>query len=78
MAAIYPSVYLDAIHLKLRREDKVVNTAVYVVLGGDLEDQREVLGHGVGDGAEGANTVEGYYRQLRKVTKSKGAFPTAM
>jgi transposase-like protein len=46
---------LDAIHLKLRREGKVVNTAVYVVLGVDLEGQRDVLGHWVGDGAEGAN-----------------------
>jgi len=45
----------DAIHLKLRREGKVVNTAVYIVLGIDLEGQRDVLGHWVGDGAEGAN-----------------------
>jgi putative transposase len=55
LAAIYPIVYLDAIHLKVRREGKVVNTAVYVVLGVDLEGQRDVLGHWVGDGAEGAN-----------------------
>jgi putative transposase len=55
LSAIYPIVYLDAIHLKLRREGKVVNTAVYVVLGVDLEGQRDVLGHWVGDGAEGAN-----------------------
>ncbi|MDP9314428.1 MAG: transposase, partial [Chloroflexota bacterium] len=37
LAAIYPIVYLDAIHLKLRRDGKVLNTAVYVVLGVDLE-----------------------------------------
>ena len=55
LAAIYPIVYLDAIHLKVRRENKVVNTAVYVVVGVDLEGQRDVLGHWVGDGAEGAN-----------------------
>jgi putative transposase len=55
LSAIYPIVYLDAIHLKLRREGKVVNTAVYVVLGVDLEGQRDVLGHWIGDGAEGAN-----------------------
>src|SRR3712207_8853528 len=47
--------YLDAIHLKLRRDGKVLNTAVYIVLGIDLEGQRDVLGHWVGDGAEGAN-----------------------
>ncbi len=55
LAASYPIVYLDAIHLKLRRDGKVLNTAVYVVLGVDLEGQRDVLGHWVGDGAEGAN-----------------------
>jgi transposase-like protein len=55
LAAIYPIVYLDAIHLKLRRDGKVLNTAVYVVLGIDVDGQRDVLGHWVGDGGEGAN-----------------------
>lgn len=55
LAAIYPIVYLDAIHLKLRRDGKVATTAVYIVLGVDLDGQRDVLGHWVGDGAEGAN-----------------------
>jgi putative transposase len=54
LAAIYPIVYLDAIHLKLRRDGKVVNTRVYIVLGVDLDGQRDVLGHSLGDGAEGA------------------------
>lgn len=31
------------------------NTAIYIVLGVDLEGGRDVLGHWVGDGAEGAN-----------------------
>src|SRR3954464_5049157 len=55
LAAIYPIVYLDAIHLKLRRDGKVANTAVYIVLGVDLDGQRDVLGHWVGDGGAGAN-----------------------
>ena len=55
LEAIYPVVWLDALHIKLRREGKVLNTAVYVVLGIDLEGQRDVLGHWVGDGGEGAN-----------------------
>jgi len=33
----------------------VLNTAVYIVLGVDVDGQRDVLGHWVGDGAEGAN-----------------------
>ena len=55
LAAIYPLIYLDAIHLKLRREGKVANTAVYIVLGVTLEGHRDVLGHWMGDGGEGAN-----------------------
>jgi putative transposase len=55
LTAIYPIIYLDAIHLKLRRDGKIATTAVYIVLGVDLDGQRDVLGHWVGDGAEGAN-----------------------
>jgi transposase-like protein len=50
LAAVYPIVYLDAIHLKLRRDGRVLNTAVYIVLGVDVDGQRDVLGHWVGDG----------------------------
>lgn len=34
--AVYPIVYLDAIHLKIRTEGRVQNRAVYVALGTDL------------------------------------------
>jgi putative transposase len=52
---LYPIVYLDALHVKLRREGKVQNTALYTVLGVDLDGHRDVLGHWVGNGGEGAN-----------------------
>jgi putative transposase len=55
LAAIYPIIYLDAIHIKLRREGRVENTAIYTVLGIDLDGHKDVLGHWVGDGGEGAN-----------------------
>lgn len=54
LATVYPIIYLDALHVKLRREGHVENTAIYIVLGIDLAGQRDVLGHWVGDGAEGA------------------------
>jgi transposase-like protein len=47
--------WLDAIHVKLKREHKIVNTAVYLVMGIDLEGKKDVLGHWVGDGAEGSS-----------------------
>lgn len=55
LASIYPIIYLDAIHLKLRREGKIENTAVYTVLGVDLDGHRDVLGHWVGEGSESSN-----------------------
>jgi putative transposase len=51
----YAIVYLDAIHIKLRREGKIVTVAVYNVLGVDLDGHKEILGHWIGDGGEGAN-----------------------
>jgi transposase-like protein len=55
LASLYVIIYLDAIHIKMRREGKVENTAVYVVLGVDLEGHRDVLGHWVGASGESAN-----------------------
>ncbi len=55
LASIYPIIYLDAIHIKLRREGRVENIAVYTVLGVDVEGHRDVLGHWVGEGNETSN-----------------------
>ena len=55
LAPLYAILYLDAIHIKLKRDGKIDNVAVYNVLGVDLDGHREILGHWVGDGAEGAN-----------------------
>lgn len=52
---VYPIVYLDAIHIKMRQGGKVENIAVYIVLGVDLEGKRDIFGHWVSEGAEGAN-----------------------
>ena len=52
---IYPVIFMDAIHVKLRRDGKVSNTAVHIVLGVSLDGYRDVLGHWVADGEEGAN-----------------------
>lgn len=55
LAAVYPVLFLDGLHIKLRREGGRVETvAVYIVFGLDSEGRRDVLGHWIGDGAEGA------------------------
>jgi len=62
---VYAIMYLDAIHIKLRRDGKIENVAVYVVLGVNLDGYRDVLGHWVGDGAEGANFWLGVISDLQ-------------
>jgi len=55
LEAIYPVIFMDAMHVKLRRDGRVANTAVHIVLGVDLTGRRDVLGHWVAEGEEGAN-----------------------
>jgi len=47
--SVYPIVYLDAIHLKLRSSGHVQNQAVYLALGINLEGHKELLGLWVGE-----------------------------
>ena len=55
LASVYAILFLDALHIKLKRDGKIENVAVYNVLGIDLEGKREILGHWIGEGGEGAN-----------------------
>jgi len=55
LTPIYAIVYLDALHIKLKRDGKIENVAVYNVLGIDLEGHKEVfwpLDRGMGGGGE--------------------------
>lgn len=42
--AVYPIVYLDCIVLKIRQDNRVINKAIYLALGVNLEGQKESLG----------------------------------
>jgi putative transposase len=42
--AIYPFIYLDAIHYKVREDGHYVSKAFYTVLGINLEGKKEILG----------------------------------
>jgi putative transposase len=55
LAEVYAILYLDAIHIKLKKDGKIANIAIYNVIGVDLDGHREPLGHWIGDGGEGAN-----------------------
>ncbi len=51
--AVYPVVYLDAIHLKIRTDGRVQTRAIYVALAIDLTGNKQLLGLWIGE-AEGA------------------------
>ena len=51
--AIYPFVYLDAIHYKVREEGHYITKAFYTVLGVTVEGKKEILGLYLGEN-EGA------------------------
>jgi len=51
---IYPIVWLDAIHYKIRENGKVISKAVYTILGVNIEGRKEVLGLYISEN-EGAN-----------------------
>lgn len=44
LEAIYPFVYLDAIHYKVREDGTYISKAFYTVLGVTLEGKKEILG----------------------------------
>ena len=42
--AVYPIVYLECIVLKIRQDKRVINKAIYLALGVNLEGHKELLG----------------------------------
>jgi putative transposase len=42
--ALYPIVYVDCLVIKVRENQRVLNKALYLALGVDMEGQKEVLG----------------------------------
>ena len=47
--SVYPIVYLDALHLKMRLDGLVQTRAVYLALGINLEGHKELLGLWIGE-----------------------------
>ncbi|MDD9301933.1 MAG: transposase [Desulfobacter sp.] len=58
---VYPIVWLDAIHYKVRENGKVGSKAVYTILGVNIEGRKEVLGLYISEN-EGANLAAGVNR----------------
>ncbi|MEG3069745.1 MAG: IS256 family transposase [Candidatus Syntrophopropionicum ammoniitolerans] len=46
---VYPIVFLDAIHFKVRKDNRIVNKAAYSVLGLNMDGHKEILGIWIGE-----------------------------
>jgi putative transposase len=63
--AVYPFVWLDAIHFKVRKDGRVVSMAVYCVIGVNNEGYKSLLGMYLGE-AEGAKFWLGVLTDLQQ------------
>lgn len=61
---IYPIVYLDALYFKVHSNGRIVNKAVYVCLGYDLNGHTDILGMWI-DEVEGAKFWLGICNDLK-------------
>lgn len=50
---VYPIIYMDAVHFKVRDEHRIVTKAAYICMGIDMEGYKDILGIWIGE-AEGA------------------------
>ena len=69
--AVYPIVYLDALVVKIRETGHVRNKAIYVVIGVNMQGNKEVLGlwaGPTGNNAEGAK----FWLQVLTELKNRG------
>lgn len=46
---VYPIVFLDAIHFKVRKDNRIINKAAYSVLGITMDGQKDILGIWIGE-----------------------------
>lgn len=66
---IYPIVYLDCIVVKVRQDKQVINKAVYLALGVNMEGQKELLGMWLSE-TEGAKFWLNVLTDLKKIYQS--------
>ena len=70
--SVYPVVFIDAIHVKIR-DGQVANRPVYTVVGVTVDGERDILGLWAGDGGEGAK----YWLHVLTEIKNRGRSTSA-
>lgn len=64
---IYPIVFMDAIHYKVRSEGRIINKAAYIAIGINLEGIKEILGIWIGE-----NESSKYWLKVLTDIKNRG------
>ena len=49
LESVYPFIFMDAIHYKVREDSKIKNKAVYVILGVNKDGFKDILGLWIGE-----------------------------
>ena len=71
--AVYPVIFLDAIHVKIR-DGQVANRPIYVAVAVTVDGTRDILGLWVGEGGEGAK----YWLQVLTELRNRGVADVCM
>lgn len=64
LSSVYPFIYLDGLHFKVRESGKIVNKCAYIVLGVSSQGYKEVLGIWIGE-TEGAKFWMGVLNEIK-------------
>jgi len=64
---VYPFVFMDAVHYKVRDEGHIITKAAYVVLGINMEGNKEILGIWIGE-----NESSKFWLSVLNELKSRG------
>lgn len=64
---IYTFVFMDAIHYKVRTEGRVINRAAYVIIGVDIEGNKDVIGIWIGE-----NETSKFWLNILNQLKNRG------
>lgn len=67
LESVYPVVWLDAIHFKVRQDGVVKNKAIYSILAVSVDGQKEVIGIYFGD-----NEASSFWRSVLNDLKARG------
>ena len=68
---VYPFVWLDAIHYKVKESGRYVSKAIYTILGVNLSGRKEILGLYLSE-SEGANFCPHFVAGLSSLCSSDG------